>query len=108
MGGWFATQSADVLAQQTGLGSAFLGATLLAGATSLPELSTTTAATRNGRDSMAISNVFGSNAFDVSLLFLAELLYRGGTIIEHGGETVVFVAALVAGRRSAATGSATS
>lgn len=94
VGGWFATQSADVLAHQTGLGSAFLGATLLALATSLPELSTTTAASRNGRYSVAISNVFGSNAFDVSLLFLAELLYRGGTIMEHGGESVVFVAAI--------------
>jgi cation:H+ antiporter len=94
VGGWFATQSADVLAHQTGLGSAFLGATLLALATSLPELSTTIAASRNGRYSMAISNIFGSNAVDVSLLFLAELLYRGGTIIAHGGESVVFVAAI--------------
>jgi cation:H+ antiporter len=100
VGGWFAAQSADVLAHQTGLGSAFLGATLLALATSLPELSTSTAATRHGRYSMAISNVFGSNAFDVSLLFLAELLYRGGTIIEHGGETVVFVAAIGAEREN--------
>jgi cation:H+ antiporter len=94
VGGWFATQSADVLAHQTGLGPAFLGATLLALATSLPELSTTTTAARNGRYSMAISNVFGSNAFDVSLLFLAELLYRGGAIMEHGEESVVFVAAI--------------
>lgn len=52
VGGWFATQSADVLAQQTGLGSAFLGATLLALATSLPELSTTTAASRIGAPSL--------------------------------------------------------
>ncbi|HEX2194334.1 MAG TPA: sodium:calcium antiporter [Candidatus Limnocylindria bacterium] len=94
VGGWFATQSADVLAHQTGLGSAFLGATLLALATSLPELSTTIAASRNGRYSRAISNIFGSNAVDVSLLFLAELLYRSGTVIEHGGESVVFVAAI--------------
>jgi cation:H+ antiporter len=92
--GWIVAQSADMLARQTGLGSAFLGATLLALATSLPELSTTTAATRNGRYSMAISNIFGSNAFDVSLLFLAELFYRGGTIIENTAGSVVFVAAI--------------
>jgi cation:H+ antiporter len=94
VGGWIAAQSADVLAHQTGLGSAFLGATLLALATSLPELSTTTAASRHGRYSVAISNVFGSNAFDVSLLFLAELLYRGGTIIENTEGSVVFVASI--------------
>jgi cation:H+ antiporter len=92
--GWAVAQSADVLAEQTGLGDAFLGATLLALATSLPEVSTTTAASRQGRYSMAISNVFGSNGFDVSLLFLAELLYRGGTIMEHAGGSVVFVAAI--------------
>jgi cation:H+ antiporter len=92
--GWTVAQSADVLADQTGLGDAFLGATLLALATSLPEVSTTTTAARHGRYSMAISNVFGSNAFDVSLLFLADLLYRGGTIMEHAGASVVFVAAI--------------
>jgi cation:H+ antiporter len=92
--GWIVAQSADVLADQTGLGDAFLGATLLALATSLPEVSTTTSAARNGRYSMAISNVFGSNAFDVSLLFLADLLYRGGTIMEHAGASAIFVAAI--------------
>ena len=94
VGGWSAAQSADVLAERTGLGSAFLGATLLALATSLPELSTTIAASRQGRYSMAISNVFGSNAFDVSLLFLADLLYRGGSVMAHAETSLVFVAAV--------------
>jgi cation:H+ antiporter len=94
LAGWLTAQTADVLAQQTGLGSAFLGATLLALATSLPELSTTTAAARNRRYSMAISNVFGSNAFDVGLLFVADLLYRGGTVLEHAENSLIFVAAI--------------
>lgn len=93
-GGWLATHTAEGMAEQTGLGSAFMGATLLALATSLPELSTTTAAARSGRYSTAISNVFGSNAFDVALLFLAEVLYRKGTILGHAASSVVFVAAL--------------
>jgi cation:H+ antiporter len=92
--GWAVAQSADVLADQTGLGDAFLGATLLALATSLPEVSTTSAASRHGRYSMAISNVFGSNAFDIALLFLADLLYRGGTIMTHAQPSAVFVAAI--------------
>jgi cation:H+ antiporter len=94
VGGWIATKAADVLAQQTGLGHAFLGATLLAVATSLPEVSTTVAASRHGRYSMAMSNIFGSNAFDVSLLFLADLLYREGAIMAHVQGSVVFVAAI--------------
>ncbi|HEX6175261.1 MAG TPA: sodium:calcium antiporter [Candidatus Binatia bacterium] len=92
--GWAVAQSADVLAKQTGLGDAFLGATLLALATSLPEVSTTVAASRNGHYSMAISNIFGSNGFCVALLFLAELLYRGGTILGQLQESVVFVTAI--------------
>lgn len=92
--GWLVAQSADVLAEQTGLGDAFLGATLLALATSLPEVSTTRAASGEGRYSMAISNVFGSNGFDISLLFLAELLYQGGTVMAHAGRSIVFVAAI--------------
>lgn len=92
--GWAVAQSADVLAKQTGLGDAFLGATLLALATSLPEVSTTVAASRNGHYSMAISNIFGSNSLCVALLFLAELLYRGGTILEQVEGPVVFVTAI--------------
>jgi cation:H+ antiporter len=94
MGGFVAAQTADVLAEQTGLGSAFLGATVLAAATSLPELSTTLSAVRSNRYTVAVSNVFGSNAFDVALLFLAELLYRGGTILEDVDMPTVFVATL--------------
>lgn len=94
VGGWLATQTADVLAKQSGLGAAFLGATFLAAATSLPELSTTIAAARNERYTAATSNIFGSNAFDVVLLFLADLLYREDTILAHAERSAVFVAAI--------------
>lgn len=93
-GGWLATQTAERLAEKTGLGSAFLGATLLAAATSLPEVSTTIAAVRNDRYTVAISNVFGSNAVDVTLLVLADVLFRGGTILAHAEPSVVFVATI--------------
>lgn len=94
VGGWFATHAADGVAKQSGLGSAFVGATLLALATSLPELSTTTAAVRRNRYSTAISNVFGSNAFDVVLLLLADLLFRRGTILEKADDSAMFVAVI--------------
>ena len=90
--GWLATSTAEALAVQTGIGSAFIGATLLALATSLPELSTTVAAARRGRLTVAVSNVFGSNAFDVALLFVADLLYRQGSIVAHVEGPVIFLA----------------
>jgi cation:H+ antiporter len=92
VGGWFATHSAESIAQRSGLGSAFIGATLLALATSLPELSTTTSAVRRRHYSMAISNIFGSNAFDVTLLVLADALSRDGTILAHAEKSMIFVA----------------
>lgn len=97
LGGWAATSSAEALAHQTGLGSAFLGATLLALATSLPEVSTTVTAARRGRYATSISNIFGSNALDVGLLFLADVLYRNGSVLAHSPDSLVFVATLATG-----------
>ncbi|MGE0160173.1 MAG: sodium:calcium antiporter [Gemmatimonadales bacterium] len=94
VGGWLAAETADVLADETGLGDAFLGATLLALATSLPEVSTTTAAVRGQRYAVAFSNIFGSNAFDVTLLFVAEVLYTGGTVMSGGDASLVLVTAV--------------
>lgn len=93
-GGWLATQTADALATQTGLGAAFVGATALAAATSLPEVSTTLHAVKHDRYVVAFSNVYGSNAFDLALLVLAELLYTNGTVFAHAARSVVFVATI--------------
>lgn len=92
VGGWGATRTAEALASQTGMGAAFLGATLLAAATSLPEVSTTVSAARNRRYTAAVANIFGSNSFDVALLLLADVLYREGSILAHAESSVVFVA----------------
>ena len=94
--GWAASGAADALAHQTGLGSAFLGATLLALVTSMPEVSTTISASRGGRYTTAISNIFGSNTFDVALVCVADLLFLDGAIMAHASSSVVFVAAIAA------------
>lgn len=84
----------DVLAVQTGLGAGFVGATLLALAAGLPELSTTIAAVRFGAYSMAVSNIFGTNAQLVALLFLADLFYRPGPVLVALGPSAAFAAAM--------------
>lgn len=72
LAGWLIALTANSLAQQTGIQSTFLGATFLAIITSLPEISTTFCAIRVKAYNMAFSNVFGSNAFMLALIVVAE------------------------------------
>jgi cation:H+ antiporter len=92
--GWAVTKASEAVAEQTGLSATFVGATLLAITTSLPELSTTIQAARLGAYGMAISNIFGSNAMDTALLFVADLGYREGPILREAGASATFAAAL--------------
>ena len=75
--------AADLLAQRTTLGASFIGVTLLAAATSLPELSTTLAAARIGAYTMAISNILGSNLIMLALILPADIAYREGPILNE-------------------------
>lgn len=86
-------QVGDALAQQTGLGASFVGVTLLAIATSLPEVSTTLSAARLGNYNMAVSNIFGSNAFMVALFLIADVAYRDGPILSAVEPAAAFAAA---------------
>lgn len=87
-------QAADALAVQSGLGASFVGASLLAASTSLPELSTTLAAVRMGSYAMAISNIFGSNMIMIALLLPADVLYREGPILDAVDDAAVFTVAV--------------
>lgn len=64
-------RSADKLAAATGLGKAFVGMLLLAGATSLPELTVDLSAVRRGSPDLAAGDLLGSSL--VNLLILAVL-----------------------------------
>ncbi|WP_415401106.1 sodium:calcium antiporter [Tateyamaria sp. SN3-11] len=79
---------ADRIAAQSGLGTSFVGVTLLAAATSLPELTTSITAVRLGAYTMAISNIFGSNLIMLVLVFPADILFRGGPILRDTSATV--------------------
>jgi cation:H+ antiporter len=79
---------AERIAAQSGLGTSFIGVTLLAAATSLPELTTSITAARIGAYTMAISNIFGSNLIMLVLVFPADILYRGGPILQGASQTV--------------------
>ena len=94
LAGWAVTEASDAIAEQTGLGATFVGATLLAITTSLPELSTTLEAARLGAYRMAVSNIFGSNAMCLAMFFIADIGYRQGVILRQADSSALFAAGL--------------
>jgi cation:H+ antiporter len=78
----FLARSADRLAEQTGLGGTFVGTTLVALSTSLPEVVTTLAAVRRGAFDLAIGNIFGSNVFNMVILAVVDLFQAGPLFTE--------------------------
>ena len=71
------TRIADI----TGLGTTFIGTTLVALVTSLPELVTTLTAAKIGADDMAIGNLFGSNLFNMFALGLTDVFFLQGRFL---------------------------
>lgn len=84
----------NVLSEQSGIGNNLMGVIFLAGATSLPELTTTITAVRLGAYTLAISNIFGSNLIMLVLVFPADILFTEGPILRGAGATVELAVAL--------------
>src|SRR5512139_887427 len=75
---------ADVIAEKTGLGRAWVGAILLAGVTSLPELvSGVTAVTALHAPNLAIGGIVGSNLFNLTLIAVMDVAYQPGSILSR-------------------------
>jgi len=77
---------ADEIAVETGLGHSFVGTLLLAFSTCLPEIAVSIAAVRMGSINMAVGNLFGSNIFNLAILFLGDLVYSGGILLSDASE----------------------
>ena len=83
--GYSLAQTGDAIARQTGLGSGMVGFVLLGVSTSLPELSTITAALRMRRHEMAIGEVLGSNFINMALFLVIDAVYSGGPVVGELG-----------------------
>lgn len=83
--GYVLAHTGEALAEQTGLGASFVGAVLVAVATSLPEVSSTLAAVRLGHLELAFGDIFGTNLFDVAAVTLADAVYAGGPVLREVG-----------------------
>ena len=71
------------LAEAMGWHKTFVGTLLVAGVTTLPELTATIAALRIGAVDMAIANLLGSNLFNMQILVIDDLLFLKGPILSH-------------------------
>lgn len=83
--GYVLSRTGEAIAEQTGLGTSFVGAVLMAISTSLPEVSTVVSAVRLKQYEMAFSDIFGTNLFDIVLIFVADLLYAGPPVLQEVG-----------------------
>ena len=69
------------LAEEMGWEASFMGTQFLAISTSLPEIATSFAALRLNAPDLAITNVLGSNVFNMGfVLFVDDLVYSPGTV----------------------------
>jgi cation:H+ antiporter len=72
----FLTQAAGQIADLSGLGKTFIGTTMVAFTTSLPEVATTLIAVRMRAFDLAVGNIFGSNAFNMIILVAVDVFYN--------------------------------
>lgn len=68
LGGDLVVDSATELAVQFGFSQTFIGLTIVAMGTSLPELVTSVVAAKKGENDLALGNVVGSNIFNILLI----------------------------------------
>jgi cation:H+ antiporter len=86
-------QTSETMAKQLGLSGVVFGATILAAITALPEVSTGFAAVKLGDYKMAISDIFGGNAF-LPVIFLAATLVSGKAVLPHATKADMYLTAL--------------
>lgn len=72
----------DVIAEKTGLGRAWIGAILIAGVTSLPELASGVSAVAwLNEPNLAAGAVLGSCLFNLALIAMIDLAYQPGRVL---------------------------
>lgn len=86
--------SAEHIAEVTGWGTTFIGNSLLAIATSLPEIVVTFSAVKIGSFAMAAGNIFGSNIFNIAILALADLCFFRSSIFAAASPSQSLIAAI--------------
>lgn len=82
VGAQLAVEGAVDIAHQVGLGSGFVGLSLVAFGTSLPELITGVQAARRGEADLLVGNILGSNTFNSLLVSAVVALVGSGPLVD--------------------------
>jgi cation:H+ antiporter len=88
------TKNAAVVAENTGIGTAWAGAIMLPLATSLPELVTTLRAVSINAPDLAMGNILGSCLYNLALLAVIDLLEGRGAMTARINQGHIITASL--------------
>ncbi|WP_142828770.1 sodium:calcium antiporter [Planococcus soli] len=88
------SQYADVISSKTAMGGMMVGTLLLAGATSLPEVSTSFSAAAIGNADIAVGNMIGSNLFNLFILAGFDFFLRRRRIFDRASRNNIYTALL--------------
>lgn len=77
------------------LGENFVGSIFLGLATTLPEITVSIAAIRIGAKELAVANMLGSNLFNMSIIFLNDILYKKAPLFNVLSQQHIFTAFMV-------------
>ena len=88
------SEYADVISSKTAMGGMMVGTLLLAGATSLPEVSTSFSAAVIGNADIAVGNMLGSNLFNLFILAGFDFLLRKRRILARAEKDHIYTALL--------------
>ncbi|MFH1711625.1 MAG: sodium:calcium antiporter, partial [Patescibacteria group bacterium] len=83
-GGYLAVQGASGIALALGVSQTFIGLTIVAIGTSLPELVASIVAARKGEPDLAVGNIVGSNIFNILLVLGVTSIIKPIEVTQSG------------------------
>jgi len=86
-------ESSTAIAEHIGWSGVLFGSTILAAATALPEVSTGLASVTIGDYQLAVSDIFGGNAF-LPVLFLPATILSGQSVLPQAKNSDIYLASL--------------
>ena len=85
---------ADVMSEKSSMGGVLVGTVLLAGATSLPEVTTSISAVMINNPDIAVGNMLGSNLFNIFILAMFDLYFRQKRLFNGASRDHLYTAGL--------------